>query len=69
MRLNQRKKKQTSPETQMFLVFSSPAAPNWFGAEIAHKSVVYQTSSEREFVTHLHGKGFCCAQGLKTFHG
>lgn len=29
-----------------------PAAPNWFGAEIAHKSVAHQTSFEREFLTH-----------------
>lgn len=34
------------------MFFFPPAASNWFGAEIAHKSVVYQTSFEREFVTH-----------------
>ena len=42
--------------TDVFSFFPR-AAPNWFGAEIAHKSLVYQTSFEqsspqREFVTH-----------------
>lgn len=42
-------------------------SPNWFGAEIAHKSVVLQTSFEKELVTHLSSEGFCWAQGNQTF--
>lgn len=48
--LNQHETEQALKHRWVF--FSPPAAPNWFGAEIAHKSDVHQRSFEREFVTH-----------------
>lgn len=52
----------------VFLLFSPRAAPNWFGEEIAQKSAVYQNElRERICYSSARLKGFCGAQGLKTF--